>query len=43
MPAKPVDSRSRIYNNEMGYFFKSTELQNQLDETFQSLKEQPYL
>ncbi len=37
------DYRSRIYNNEMGYFFKSTELQNQLDEIFQSLKEQSYL
>ena len=37
------DYRSRIYNNEMGYFFKSTELQNQLDKIFQSLKEQSYL
>jgi putative cardiolipin synthase len=37
------DYRSRIYNNEMGYFFKSTELQSQLDEIFESLKEQSYL
>ncbi len=36
------DYRSRIYNNEMGYFFKSTELHNQLDEIFQSLIEQSY-
>ena len=37
------DYRSRIYNNEMGYFFISSELQKQLDEIFTSLKEQSYL
>ena len=38
------DYRSRIYNNEMGYFFNnSIEIQEQLNEIFLSLKEQSYL
>ena len=37
------DYRSRIYNNELGYFFRSSELSNRLKEIFQSLKEQSYL
>ncbi len=38
-----LDYRSRLYNNEMGYFFKSPELHAQLDEIFQGLKRNSYL
>ncbi len=38
-----LDYRSRLYNNEMGYFFKSPELHAQLEEIFQGLKRNSYL
>jgi putative cardiolipin synthase len=38
-----LDYRSRLYNNEMGYFFRSPNLQEQLDQIFQYLKKHSYL
>jgi putative cardiolipin synthase len=38
-----LDYRSRLYNNEMGYFFRSPDLQEQLEEIFQDLKNNSYL
>jgi phosphatidylserine/phosphatidylglycerophosphate/cardiolipin synthase-like enzyme len=36
------DYRSRLYNSEMGYFFKSKTLANELDEAFDYLAERSY-
>jgi len=38
-----LDYRSRLYNNEMGYFFSSAELKNELLDIFESLKQDSYL
>mgnify|MGYP001582695720 CR=1 FL=1 len=38
-----LDYRSRLYNNEMGFFFASEELQQALIDEFESLKTQSYL
>lgn len=38
-----LDYRSRLYNNEMGYFFRSPDLQDQLDEIFHDLIRNSYL
>ncbi|MFT5519541.1 MAG: putative cardiolipin synthase [Enterobacterales bacterium] len=38
-----LDYRSRLYNNEMGFFFQSDELQSELDDVFEFLKSQSYL
>ena len=37
------DYRSRLYNSEMGYFFKSDPLANELNEAFDYLVERSYL
>jgi putative cardiolipin synthase len=37
------DDRSKLYNNEMGYFFASPELHNDLEAEFELLKSQSYL
>ena len=36
------DYRSRLYNSEMGYFFKSSSLANELDAAFDYLVERSY-
>jgi putative cardiolipin synthase len=38
-----LDYRSRLYNNEMGYFFKSVGLKKELLEIFEALKQDSYL
>jgi len=38
-----LDYRSRLYNNEMGFFFKSKELEAELITIFQDLKQESYL
>jgi putative cardiolipin synthase len=38
-----LDYRSRLYNNEMGYFFSGKELKNELLGIFESLKQESYL
>ena len=38
-----LDYRSRLYNNEMGYFFRGQELKNELLEIFEALKQDSYL
>lgn len=38
-----LDYRSRLFNNEMGYFFTSEELINDLIDEFETLKSQSYL
>ena len=38
-----LDYRSRLYNNEMGYFLQGTEVKNQLLEIFETLKQDSYL
>lgn len=38
-----LDYRSRLYNNEMGYFFRSPDLEEQLDQIFQYLISHSYL
>ena len=38
-----LDYRSRLYNNEMGYFIASDEIQDELVEIFEQLKEESYL
>ena len=38
-----LDYRSRLYNNEMGFFFKSSELEAELITIFQDLKQDSYL
>ena len=37
------DYRSRLYNNEMGYFFRSQELADDLNREFENLKASSYL
>jgi putative cardiolipin synthase len=38
-----LDYRSRLYNNEMGYFFRGQGLKNELLEIFEALKQDSYL
>ena len=38
-----LDYRSRLYNNEMGFFFTGDELRQALIDEFDALKEQSYL
>jgi len=38
-----LDYRSRLYNNEMGYFLRGTEVRSQLLEIFEKLKRDSYL
>ena len=38
-----LDYRSRLYNNEMGYFLRGVEVKNQLLEIFEKLKRDSYL
>ena len=38
-----LDYRSRLYNNEMGYFIKGEEFQQSLVDTFEELKRDSYL
>ena len=38
-----LDYRSRLYNNEMGYFFDAEELKNELVDIFETLKQDSYL
>ena len=38
-----LDYRSRLYNNEMGFFFGSDELRQELIDEFEALKAQSYL
>ena len=37
------DYRSRLYNNEMGFFFRSDELRDELEAIFEDLKKDSYL
>ncbi|MCP4331613.1 MAG: phospholipase [Gammaproteobacteria bacterium] len=38
-----LDYRSRLYNNEMGYFLRGVEVKSQLLEIFETLKQDSYL
>jgi putative cardiolipin synthase len=38
-----LDYRSRLYNNEMGFFFRSSELRDELTAIFEDLKKDSYL
>ena len=38
-----LDYRSRLYNNEMGYFLRGVEVKSQLLEVFEALKQDSYL